>query len=109
MCTFGLKVVTEDQAPGMGGLTADYTVTPGVFFNANDSVETTLKTHIVAPVFVPEPRTWILLIMGAAMLFLAKWRELALKTVRHRPSTLARLSASDGESAAAMRLCCRVP
>jgi hypothetical protein len=29
MCTFGVKVVTEDQAPGVGGLTADYTVTWG--------------------------------------------------------------------------------
>jgi hypothetical protein len=56
-CTFGLRVSTDDQAPGMGGLTADYTVTPGVFYNDNDSVETILKTHIVAPVFVPEPGT----------------------------------------------------
>ena len=53
----------------MGGLTADYTVTPGVFYNDNDSVETTLKTHIVAPVFVPEPETWVLLIMGGGDAF----------------------------------------
>ena len=70
-CAFGVKVVTEDQAPGIGGLTADYTVTPGVFYNDNDSVETTLKTHIVAPVFVPERGTWILLVMGATSLVLA--------------------------------------
>jgi hypothetical protein len=68
-CTFGVKVATEDEAAGMGGLTADYTVTPGVFDNDNDSVEVTLKTHLVAPVFVPEPGTWILLIIGTAALF----------------------------------------
>jgi hypothetical protein len=80
-CTFGVKVATEDQAPGMGGLTADYTVTAGVFYNANDSVETTLKTHLVAPVFVPEPGTWILLIMGATPLFLASRRDRTLRAM----------------------------
>lgn len=79
-CTFGVRVSTYDQAPGMGGLTADYTVTWGVSYNNDsDSVETTLKTHIVAPVFVPEPRTWILLIMGATPLFLARRRNRTLR------------------------------
>jgi len=78
-CTFGIRISTDDQAPGMGGLTADYTVTPGVFYNDNDSVETTLKTHIVAPVFVPEPETWVLLIIGATTLFVVRRRD---RTIR---------------------------
>jgi hypothetical protein len=71
-CTFGLKIFTEDEALGAGGLTADYTVSPTVFYNDNNSVSVTLKARLVAPVFVPEPGAWMLLIVGSAAVLLAK-------------------------------------
>ena len=86
-------VATDDEAAGMGGLTADYTVTWGVFYNANDIVETTLKTHLVAPVFVPEPGTWILLIAGATALFLARQRDRTPRIAQRLPPASAGHSA----------------
>jgi PEP-CTERM motif len=89
-CTFSVKVATDDEAAGMGGLSADYTVTWGVFYDPNDIVETTLKTHLVAPVFVPEPGTWVLLIMGATALFpFARRRDRTIRIAQRLPYALA--------------------